>query len=409
MYNIILEWARTFLHLYFRRIIVYGKENVPKNVPLIVASNHPSAFMEASVLAIKVGRQIHFMVRGDVFNPRFRWLFKWTNQIPIYRQKDGISNLRKNASSFDLTYRKLAEGEAVLIFPEAKSLLEKKMRPIQRGTAHLAFGTVPFLEEGKELWIVPVGVNFMDPRIPGTDVVVQFGKPFVSPRGSRDDRDAIEAFTEQLAVAMQPLIVQVDELKDEPRYNVLASIYMSRIRPFRPTNMVLEDEKKIAQFVNQSEANKDLFNEVDQHIKLLNKSGMQDAVYFPRLLVSNKLFMALELLMKAMWWIAGGWIWRFTRRFIYSKLKTDTFQGPTSVGAAMVLMPLVALILLIVCLIFDIPFELLLSWLIFMMWGKIFPAPLSLMWKVFTASGKTLNMARKNVLAFSEEVEKLFN
>jgi len=408
MYNIILEWARLFLHLYFRRIIVYGKENVPKNVPLIVASNHPSAFMEASVLAIKVGRQIHFMVRGDVFNPKFRWLFKWTNQIPIYRQKDGISNLRKNASSFDLTYRKLADGEAVLIFPEAKSLLEKKMRPIQRGTAHLAFGTIPYLENGKELWIVPVGVNFMDPRIPGTDVVVQFGKPFVSPRGSRDDRDAIEAFTEQLAVAMQPLIVQVNELSDEPRYDVLASIYMSRIKFFRPKNMVLEDEKKIAEFVNQSETNQVFLKSVDGHNQLLKQAGLQEAVYFPRLLVVNKIFLLFEMILKALWWISGGWIWRLTRKFIYSKLRTDTFQGPTSLGAAMVLMPLIALILFIVFWIVGIPLELWLSWLILMMWGKTFPAPLSLMWKIFTASGKTLNVARKNVISFTEEVEKLY-
>lgn len=408
MYNIILEWARLFLSLYFRRIIVYGKENVPKDVPLIVASNHPSAFMEASVLAIKVGRQIHFMVRGDVFNPKFRWLFKWTNQIPIYRQKDGISNLRKNASSFDLTYRKLAEGEAVLIFPEAKSILEKKMRPIQRGTAHLAFGTLPYLQNGTELWIIPVGVNFMDPRIPGTDVVVQFGKPFVSPIGSREDRDAIEAFTEQLSIAMQPLIVQVNEVADEPRYDVLASIYLSRIKPFRPTNMVLEDQKKIADYVNQSQANAELLNEVDQHIRLLKGAGIQEAVYFPRLLVSNKIFLAFEIIIKALWWIAGGWIWRVTRRFIFSKLKTDTFQGPTSVGAAMVLMPLVALILLIIFWVCHIPLELWFSWLILMMWGKIFPAPLSLMWKVFTASGRTLKIARKNVIEFTHKVEKLY-
>lgn len=408
MYNIILEWARLFLHLYFRRIIVYGKENVPKNVPLIVASNHPSAFMEASVIAIKVGRQIHFMVRGDVFNPKFRWLFKWTNQIPIYRQKDGISNLRKNASSFDLTYRKLAEGEAVLIFPEAKSILEKKMRPIQRGTAHLAFGTLPYIKEGEELWIVPVGVNFMDPRIPGTDVVVQFGKPFMSPIGSREDREAIEAFTEQLSNAMEPLIVQVNEVKDEPRYDVLASIYMSMIKFFRPRNAVLEDEKKIAQFVNQSEANQTFLQQVDAHLQLLKKTGLKDAVYFPRLLVVNKVFLFFEMLLKALWWISGGWIWRLTRRFIYSKLRTDTFQGPTSVGAAMVLMPLVALILLLVFWSAHIPLDLWLGWMIFMMWGKIFPAPLSLMWKVFTASGKTIKAARKNVNDFTGKVEQLF-
>jgi hypothetical protein len=89
------------------------------------------------------------------------------------------------------------------------------------------------LEKGKELWIIPVGVNFMDPQDSGTDVVVQFGKPFVSPIGSRRTGIAIEAFTEELSNAMQPLIVQVNELADEPRYDVLASVYMSRIKMFR--------------------------------------------------------------------------------------------------------------------------------------------------------------------------------
>ena len=132
VYQIIRLWATLFLRLYFRKTIVYGLEHIPKKGPLIVASNHPSAFLEASIMGTILGRPLHYLVRGDMFHPKFQWLFDWTNQIPIYRQKDGISNLRKNASSFELTYRKLADGEAVLIFPEAKTILEKRMRPIQR-------------------------------------------------------------------------------------------------------------------------------------------------------------------------------------------------------------------------------------------------------------------------------------
>src|SRR5688572_11115669 len=151
VYQIIRIWATIFLRMYFRKTVVYGIEHIPRKGPLIVASNHPSAFLEASIMGTTLGRPLHYLVRGDMFHPKFRWLFDWTNQIPIYRQKDGISNLRKNASSFELTYRKLADGEAVLIFPEAKTTLEKRMRPIQRGTANLAFGTLPFIKEGEEL------------------------------------------------------------------------------------------------------------------------------------------------------------------------------------------------------------------------------------------------------------------
>jgi hypothetical protein len=122
--------------------------------------------------------------------------------------------------------------------------------------------------------------------------------------------------------------------------------------------------------VNQSEAHHEFLHEVKQHLQLLKHAGLEESVYFPRLLVVNKIFLLFEMILKALWWISGGWIWRLTRKFIYSKLRTDTFQGPTSLGAAMVLMPLVALILLLVCWFAHIPLQLWLSWLIFLMWGK---------------------------------------
>jgi 1-acyl-sn-glycerol-3-phosphate acyltransferase len=408
MYNIILVWARFFLRIYFRRTILYGKGHVPLTGPLIVASNHPSAFMEASVIATVIGRQIHFLVRGDVFNPKFRWLFNWTNQIPIYRQKDGISSLRKNASSFDLTYRKLAEGHAVLIFPEAKTLLEKKLRPVQRGTAHLAFGTIPFLKEDQELLVLPVGVNFTNPRIPGTDVIVQFGEPFVSPRGRREDREAIESFTAKLAEVMDPLVVQIHDGSNELKYDVLVSIYMTGIRASRPASTVLSDCRAIAGLVNESEPHREFLHTVNQHIHLLQKAKIREAIYFPGLLSMNGIGVACMLLLKSFWFIAGGWIWRLSRRLIFSKLRTDTFQGPTSLGAAMVLFLLLSIVGLLLCLLKSIPVWWMLIWWVTLASGKFIPAPIGLMWKVMLTSQPTRKIFRDNIQVFKSAIIKLY-
>jgi glycerol-3-phosphate O-acyltransferase/dihydroxyacetone phosphate acyltransferase len=252
VYQIIRLWATFFLRLYFRKTVVYGLEHIPRKGPLIVASNHPSAFLEASILGTVLGRPLHYLVRGDMFHPKFNWLFDWTNQIPIYRQKDGISNLRKNASSFELTYRKLADGEAVLIFPEAKTTLEKRMRPIQRGTAHLAFGTLPFIKDGDVLPILPVGVNFTEPRLPGTDVVVRFGAPFITTQATREDREAIDRFTSTLSEAMSPLIIQVNEESHDAYYDVLASVYL-RFDQARPDGSIHDDLVALAAATNQME------------------------------------------------------------------------------------------------------------------------------------------------------------
>jgi 1-acyl-sn-glycerol-3-phosphate acyltransferase len=363
--------------------------------------------MEASVLGTVLRRPLHYLVRGDVFHPKFRWLFNWTNQIPIYRQKDGISNLRKNASSFELTYKRLAEGKAVVIFPEARSILEKKMRPIQRGTAHLAFGTLPYLENGVVLNVIPVGVNFMNPLIPGSDVVIKFGNPFETIQATREDRDAIEEFTTQLSSSMEPLIIQVHDGSNEPKYDVLASIYMVMIRNRRPEASVFDDLQKIAMMVNQSEPHREILHDINQHIHFLSKQKIKEGIYFPRLFLMGRVGLAILLLMKFIWILSGGWIWRGIRKLIFSKIRNDTFQSPTAVGAAMVLFPLLSLILVLTCYLTGLAYWWILIWWAVLMLGKLIPAPLSLVWKILTLSGSKLSTAKMNVLNFKRELEKL--
>ena len=407
VYQIIRWWATIFLRLYFRKTIIHGMEHIPATGPLIVASNHPSAFLEASILGTILRRPLHYLVRGDMFHPRFRWLFDVTNQIPIYRQKDGISNLRKNASSFELTYKKLAEGSAVVIFPEAKTILEKRMRPIQRGTAHLAFGTLPFLKENETLNILPVGVNFTEPRLPGTDVVVRFGAPFITQQATREDRDAIDQFTEQLSDSMSPLIIQIEDEGYEKHYDVLASVYL-RCMDGSGTAATSHDHLvKISKWVNGHDEHKLHLKHIHQHIRLLKESGWQDLIYFPDLILKSRVSLFLMLVAKMIWWLAGGWIWRGVRSIIFSKIKANTFKSPVTVGAAMVIYPLVAFIFLLICLIAGWPVWYVLIWLVVMLAGIFFRPSFGLIWKSLMMPGAAKKLFRKDIQLFREEVQEI--
>jgi 1-acyl-sn-glycerol-3-phosphate acyltransferase len=384
---------------------VYGLENVPPKGPLIVASNHPSAFLEASILGTVLGRPLHFLVRGDMFHPKFQWLFDWTNQIPIYRQKDGISNLRKNASSFDLTYRKLAKGNAVVIFPEAKTTLEKKMRPIQRGTAHLAFGTLPFLREGEGIHILPVGVNYTEPRLPGTDVVIKVGCPFLATSGTREDREAIDDFTKRLSDVLSPLIIQIPDEGRELLYDIMASVYYRFIFSGRLKGSVHHDLLGIAYKVNEHPEQKNHLAEVHSFIQKVKKHQVKEAIYFPDMITNNRVSLLVMLILKVIWLIAGGWIWRGVRHLIFSKIKTNTFKSPVSVGAAMVLFPLIALLFLTVCFIFGWPLWLDAAWLGLMAAGVFFRPPFQLIWKALTLSPKVKSVLKKDVIHLKNDVE----
>lgn len=395
IYNIILAWARIFLRTYFRRSIIIGRENIPADGPLIVASNHPSAFLEASVLATSIGRPVHFLVRGDMFNPKFQWLFDWTNQIPIFRQKDGIQNLRKNASSFDLSYRKLGEGNAILIFPEAKTVLEKKLRPIQRGTAHLAFGASGYLKENEYIKMLPVGVNFTEPRVAGTDVIVHFAPAYDAPKASREDREAIDEFTQKLEDAMVPLVVTLPEEKNERFYEAALSLYLNYI--YSPINQA--ETSRIANAI-ASEINSGAeLGGIQDYTKTTEKH-LQEGKYFPKLISSSLPVLIVGLLFKCIWFLSGGWIWRLIRYLVFSKIRTNTFQSPTAIGAAMVVYALLFLIGLILVLTGALPLLCITLWPIVLFAGKLTPATLKGYWEsIMLSSG-----IKKKLIAQQQEI-----
>ncbi|HUR31198.1 MAG TPA: hypothetical protein VMZ69_07175, partial [Saprospiraceae bacterium] len=161
------------------------------------------------------------------------------------------------------------------------------MRPIQRGTAHLAFGAMPFVEEKDELFIQPVGVNFTDPRFPGTDVVIKFGEPFVTQHANREDREEIEKFTERLSIAMSPLIIQVEDAV-EKNYDVLASIYYRMVFDNKQNADAHQDLKKIASEINDNSSINILVDQTDEILKSLEKNKINEASYFPDLIVLNR-------------------------------------------------------------------------------------------------------------------------
>jgi 1-acyl-sn-glycerol-3-phosphate acyltransferase len=66
-------------------------ERIPLDRPVLIASNHPSAFLEACLLATHFPKSLHFLVRGDIFINKFIvWLLAQFHLTPIYRFPMGL-------------------------------------------------------------------------------------------------------------------------------------------------------------------------------------------------------------------------------------------------------------------------------------------------------------------------------
>lgn len=162
----------------FYRVEIAGLDKLPRNKPVIVAPNHPNAFMDAIALAVHTPQQLHFLVRSDVFNtPLKRWFLHQLNQFPIYRALEGTENLHKNEETFKLCNRLLSQNKTLLIFPEGLCVQERRLRKLKKGAGRIVFGAEASAGFKMDLLVVPIGLNYENPKRFRSRLLIKFGEP----------------------------------------------------------------------------------------------------------------------------------------------------------------------------------------------------------------------------------------
>ncbi|MES2627531.1 MAG: 1-acyl-sn-glycerol-3-phosphate acyltransferase [Bacteroidota bacterium] len=174
-YSLLRLWVKLGLHIYFREIEVVGKEKVPKNVPVLFAVNHPNTALDALLTACFSPRHPWFLARGDVFRRDFMArIFRAFRMMPVYRERDGVAQVKENTEVFSKSARILARGGSLIMFPEGSHNRQWRIRDLRRGLARIATETV---ERNPDLVVIPVGITYFDPTYAFSDVLVQFGDP----------------------------------------------------------------------------------------------------------------------------------------------------------------------------------------------------------------------------------------
>jgi len=164
--------------LYYRRVYFKGYELIPDGKPAIFAANHPAAFMEPIILGSTVRSPLSFLVLASyIANSWLQWFFRSLKMVPIYRADiSGRETLKKNEGTFQYVYDSLKNNAHILIFPEASTSFVYQLRPLKKGIARMSVGFMDKNPE-KEMYIVPVGVNFIHPSRFRSDVFVDVGTP----------------------------------------------------------------------------------------------------------------------------------------------------------------------------------------------------------------------------------------
>ncbi|TBH20154.1 lysophospholipid acyltransferase family protein [Thermus thermamylovorans] len=190
--------ARFLLHLLFG-YRAEGVENVPREGPIILASNHLS-ILDPIAIGAGVRRPVSFLARADVFRlPLLSWLLPRLYAIPVERGQSDLSAIKS-------AIRALEKGMAFGIFPEGTRSRTGKLGPFKTGMAAIALRTgspvVPVAIVGADqTW--PVGRKLFRLRRP---IRVIYGKPIPVPRAAKISHQELEALTQEIEAKIRELL-----------------------------------------------------------------------------------------------------------------------------------------------------------------------------------------------------------
>ena len=216
MQYIVNEFLRILVKIslkgYFKKIIIEGKENIPKNTPILLVANHQNALIDPLLLATHTGLKPYFLTRASVFKKSFvAKLLNFIYMLPVYRVRDGFSTIQQNQGTFDQTYEVLQKNGAVIIFAEGSHSLIRNLRPLSKGFTRIAFGLKEKYPETTPV-ILPVALDYSAHKRSGSIVRVTVGE--VIPVDMPVSKSGL--LTKSVQVALQNLVVEIpDENYDQ--------------------------------------------------------------------------------------------------------------------------------------------------------------------------------------------------
>lgn len=174
--------VRTAIYIYCKivyRMKVLGKENIPKEGPVIYCGNHRS-YLDPPLIVITAGRHVRFMAKEELTKNKFlKFLGYVFNAIYVKRDNKDIGALKT-------TLKALKNKESVAMFPEGTRNGLKKGEGVKDGVAFFALTTGAKVQ--------PVGI--VGGEKPFKKVYVNYGKPLdfsdrITKKPSKEELDKV--------------------------------------------------------------------------------------------------------------------------------------------------------------------------------------------------------------------------
>src|SRR5687768_8720975 len=238
--------GRLALRWFYRDIELLGIERLPPEGPVLLASNHPNALVDALVIGCTLQRPVTLTAKATLLeHPLTRALVRAAGIVPLRRASDERAKLEsdvangitpdpsRNARAFAAVLDVLQHGGVVLLFPEGKSHSEPTLAPLKTGLARIALmarddrGIAP-------LPIVPVGLTFERKWEPRSRVVMHVGAPIIAGGEAPNDAAGVSRLTERIDNGLRQVTLNFDTDDEARRVLSMAGVLAQVLDEFRP-------------------------------------------------------------------------------------------------------------------------------------------------------------------------------
>lgn len=359
LYFITKILTNIFYRVYYK-IDFVGKESVPSKEAVILSPNHTNAFVDPVTIAMSLPQKVRFFARGDVFKGRLaKWALNALSISPMYRIQEGYSELKKNDKTFEECRSLLSNNKTILLFPEAICVQEPRLQPLKKGLGRIVFQTEELFDFKKNVWIVPVGLNYSNAKKFRSRLFINFGKAISIKdyeKSFKEDKvKTLNEFTKFLELEMTKLIITVNNKENDKLFEHLKEIYLNEWMLFKNYDLnYIEHQynasKEIADMLNYTEAQKPtllntLNNEVLEYANTLKKHNLTNALLKPTAIenmtlvrfISDALILFFGLPIYWLAWITNAIPYVISKRFADQKIKKVEFYASIYANMSMFL------------------------------------------------------------------------
>ena len=253
-------WVNPIVKLSVRRLIVRGKENLPKDGAIIIGCNHTSALLDALVILRSMNRATVFMSRADIFRKSLlQKTFTLLKMMPIFRIRDGYAAVKQNEEVIAKCGDVLEHGYPLALFPEATHRPKHSLLPLSKGIFHIAFEANRRFGNERPVYIVPMGLEYGRFFNYRSTVVATYGEPINVTEFVRQNEGKVTParllamLREELTHRMSKLIAYVPDTEDYDAQWELTKLCTAQKHSLSPAERLASNQAVIKHLIEKKE------------------------------------------------------------------------------------------------------------------------------------------------------------